>query len=415
MALEAKVISLTPLDGLVGTLQAITGVGFQPKALIFFYGGSASVVNQDVSVDAHAGFGFAVSPTKRGATGTYAEDNVSTMNTAVAIRNDCCLLQVAVGGVVTNGRWDLASMDADGFTLIVDEDPTLAPRRVTVICLGGDDITDVDLGALASPAVPGNQDVSGLAFQPDIVFFAATGQAGPLPDDDTFARCCIGVGKDSAEQGVLWGSAEDATADSTTRSYAAVDACLFMRSNAGLGQRAVFVQPNVDGFRLNWTHADTSLPVLFLAIKGGSWRVGNALTATSVSNIVQSGFGFAPKAVMVASHGLTTWNSALVESNDRARILGAADATTESGHLTFEQNGRGTSNVFVGIRFDEILSTRSNSAILGRMGRLSLDADGITFNQTDADTAARRFWYVACGDQAQIGIASKMTLLGAGG
>jgi hypothetical protein len=417
MALEAKIVTFTPVDAVPPTTQAITGVGFQPKAIIFFYGGSASVVDQDVSVDAHSGMGFAVSPTQRGCFGAAIEDAVGTMNTAVSIRTDCCILQAPTAGGATDGRWDLQSMDVDGFTLVVDQGgPALAPRRVTALCLGGTDITDVFAGVFTGAGAVGNQDISGVGFQPDIVFFAHTGQAGPLPtfDDDVAARYGFGVGKSAAEQACLWSMSEDASANSIDSKYANRTDCIFMVSNTGVAHRADYVTGLPDGFRIDWNNATLALPVLFLAIKGGSWRVDDALTATSITTVVESGFGFTPKGVLVASHYDTAFNAGTTTSANFSLSVGAADGAAEVAHTTHENNGLATSNSWVDIQYDEVYVSHSNTAVTGTMGVQSLNADGITFNQTDADPTQRVFWYVACGDTPPVAELPPLALLGVG-
>lgn len=400
MALSAKVVTFTPSAGIVGTTQAITGVGFQPKAILFYFGGSNAVVDQHISIDAYFGAGLAVSATKRAAVANFIGDALATMNTQTAHRDDCCLFLEDAAGGGSIGRWDLVSMDVDGFTLIVDQAAgATPPRRVTALCLGGADITDADLIRFNGPGAIGTQDVAGLAFQPDMLFFLTSGEAGTPTDTDPTARMCLGMANAALEQGVLWGYSEDNTANSTTRRYLANDVCLMYRDNTLNPYRASLVQMNVDGFRLNWTHLVSSLPMYCLAIKGGAWKIGASATLTVVGSLPLTGFGFQPKALMLLSHANAGLNGGVAESNNMSFSVGMGISAAEQWlHSTHEQNAQATSNVWVSIDDDEMYLSASNTAITGLMELTTLDADGATLQQGDADPTARNFLYLGMGD-----------------
>lgn len=399
MALNAKVVSFLLSDGVVGTTQAITGVGFQPKAIIFFWGGSLSATDEQASANTRFGMGFAVSSTDRGYQSSFIEDGAATMNTAVVSGRDGCIGTSAAGA--QDGRWDLVSMDTDGFTLIVDIDAPLASAvRVHALCIGGTDLTNAVGGQFNRTGATGNQSVTGVGFQPDIVFFFSTGQGGPYPDFDAAARWNFGAAISAAQQLTLWGFSEDATAASNTEKYMRFDECIFNEINAGFAhQRATFVSQDVDGFTINWLTGTNTHPHMYLALKGGEWLIGNDATETSLITIPTTGYGFAPVGVMVLSHNATAQSAADTPTAGMSISVGAADSPISRGsHLSDDGDGNATSDVEFGIQYDEIYQNiTTGGGISGLMDVQSFDSDGVTFVMDDADPAAQVFGYIAMG------------------
>lgn len=399
MALAAKVVSFLLPDGVAGTTLAVTGVGFQPKAIIFFWGGSTSGVDVAVQGNSRFGIGFAASPTDRRCVGSFSNDNESTTDTAVSMREDHCVVSNAGGGVGDNGRWDLQSMDGDGFTIVVDLDaPSAAASRVHALCLGGADITNVAGGGFDGSGAAGDQDVTTVGFQPDIVFFLASGSSTSIPQADVTARLCLGLAAPSG-QGVVTVASENAAGTSNTVRYGTnADCLLLVNSSAGIAGRASFVSMLSNGFRINWSTA-TGRRSEFLAIKGGGWFVGDLLTNTSLTTVVESGFGFTPKGVFVGSHCGVQSTAGVLQDN-LCLSLGAGDSPTSRGaHGGNEPDNLGTSAVWLGVEYDEVYQNLFGGAgVVGLMDIQSFNVDGITFVMDDADPAARFASYVAMGD-----------------
>ncbi len=406
MALSAKVVSFLLSDDVVGTTQAITGVGFQPKAIIFWWGGNTSAVDSVVNDNSHFGAGFAESATERGCIGAWVNNNEATMETAVCIREDQIAATVD-GTDLTVGRWDLVSMDADGFTVIVDQDASVANGpRVHALCLGGTDITNVDFGAFTKAGATGNQAVAGVGFQPDVVFFLTTGEGGPSPDSDSTARYSLGVARSAAEQMVLHGFSEDGLGESNTERYHNHSECVMGRINSSFAQqRGSLVSLDADGFTINWLAGTATLPVLYLALKGGGWKIGNTFTSTLLTTISVSGFGFAPKGVMVLSHCAVSASTPGTMQANMMLSVGAGDSpTSRRCQSDQEDDALATSSVWKGISFDEVYQNLTGGGgMVGEMDIQSFDADGITFVMDDADPSARTFGYVACGDTPAAG------------
>jgi hypothetical protein len=417
MALSAKVVSFLLTDDVVGTTQAITGVGFQPKAVILFWGGNQSATDSVATQNSHFGMGFGVSSSERGCIAAWVNDNEGTTETACGIRNEQLVMTVD-GTDLAVGRWDLVSMDVDGFTIIVDQDASTANSpRVHALCLGGADITNVKVGSFAKAGSTGNQAVTGVGFQPDMLFLLATGEASGFPDSDSAARYCFGAARSAAEQSVIFGYSEDAVGTSNTERYVRFDECVLVRANTGTVNRGTFVSMDSDGFTINWNEGTATCAMLYLAIKGGGWKVGNDLTQTALTTTVTSGYGFTPRGVMVASHCATSQNATPGTPNAQMMIsMGAANSPTSRGcQSTEEPDGLGTSDVWNGIMFDGVYQNLTGGAgMVGEMDVQSFDGDGVTFVMDDADPTQRVFWYIGMGDTPVAAEVPSLALLGVG-
>ena len=132
----------------LNTTIPVTGLGFRPKALRFYWVGlqsnSPTAANSQ-AVSERRGVGFASSTTSRASVGTFSADNTGNADCGSIWSNTACVITVT-GVAAVDGLLDISSFDADGFTLIVDD---VAPADITVFweAWGGDEITNVTIGA----------------------------------------------------------------------------------------------------------------------------------------------------------------------------------------------------------------------------------------------------------------------------
>lgn len=159
----------------VGQTQSITGLGFQPKAIIFFLSSitSSGTQNGISTIDLLKGGGFAVSSTERFGQVSFEADNVGTTSCSRAQTTQGCLISINATSVT--GLMDLYSMDSDGFTLSVSTQFP-ANYRVLYFAYGGTDITNASIGTFQRPNTPGLQSVDTLGFLPDVCFFMSAKQ-----------------------------------------------------------------------------------------------------------------------------------------------------------------------------------------------------------------------------------------------
>ena len=200
MATQAFVGSFNTGTGAVSTTVPVTGVGFTPKIAFFWWSNRTGTVDASGRGDFDRGFGCAISTTDRRCVTGGGVDN----NTVTGTR--CMQSNVACVGVVSNvvdGLLDFSTWDADGFTLIVDDQFT-ASYRIHYLALGGGDITNLAGGSFTKPTSVGaqSQSTTGVGFQPDVVLFMATQQITNDSSVSNESICTLGVAKDSTAMGV---------------------------------------------------------------------------------------------------------------------------------------------------------------------------------------------------------------------
>ena len=103
-----------------GNDQSVTGVGFQPSIVMFWWSGSTASSDSVAGGTYNLGFGAAISSSSRfcmlaiSEDGQAASDAKRSGNTGECIR---CYTDTST----LDGIADFKSMDADGFTLTIDD------------------------------------------------------------------------------------------------------------------------------------------------------------------------------------------------------------------------------------------------------------------------------------------------------
>jgi predicted membrane protein len=246
--------------GFTGNI-AITGVGFQPKAVfvmgIFLTYGDQGTAFRSFG-NLHLGMG-----TDNGdqwAGGAYWR-NLGQGKSAVW-RNNKIVAAVFGADVLEAG---LVSMDSDGFTINVTD--SYASGNVDI----GDSIRMVYLaiwgeggfaiGTGESPAATGTQAISGLGFQPSSVFFASAHRPSLGAGIDDIARLMFGAG-DGTNQYIAWTGSNQG--DVFCDHAALSGRCISLMEDANSSgpfqptpqDEASLQSLDADGFTLNWFDTD---------------------------------------------------------------------------------------------------------------------------------------------------------------
>jgi hypothetical protein len=279
--------------------KVVTGLGFTPKAIRFYWVGlqSNSPTNAvSGAVNERRGVGFAVSAASRRCVGTFSldGDNGGAQCGSVAM-NTCVAVTVTAAGTV-DGQLDVSSFDTDGFTLIVDD---VTPANITVFyeAWGGQDITSAVVGDIAEPAATGTQNYTVAGFTSDglnqCVMFAGVQSVNAVnTGQGQDSGLCVGFASSTASENnvVVVGNSDTGSDPTDTDGYCRQGECLAQIVIAGgnPNARAALSAWGTDQFTLNWTNrATTNRRNIFLAIKGGSWRAssytiaGNTLNSTT--------------------------------------------------------------------------------------------------------------------------------------
>ena len=137
MALSAKVGAFNTGTGTSSIV--VSDVGFQPKAILFWWSGRTGTTDAQGRESHFQGVGAATATTQRWAITTNDIDAAAAQDAATAKTATGCLLSVSSAGAI-DGKADLASFDSGGFTLSVS-DAFPRDQRVHYLALGGADIT----------------------------------------------------------------------------------------------------------------------------------------------------------------------------------------------------------------------------------------------------------------------------------
>jgi hypothetical protein len=163
--------------------------------------------------------------------------------------------------------------------------------------------------------------------------------------------------------------------------------------------RQSIVSMDSDGFTFNQLEA-AAFYHIYLAIRGGSWSIGDLLTQTDTSTVVtESGLPTQPKSVLFvsANRAMDVQNTGTVHGQ---LSIGAGTSTSNRVAMAImDEDNLATSETSSAIEFDEVYIHINTSDTLEGLGDInSITSDGFTFIMDDADPAQMYVWWVAAGD-----------------
>jgi hypothetical protein len=154
-SVSAKVVDWTATASGSLTNKSVTGVGFQPNAVLHFMSGDTAAVPSSIpSADFMLGI---MDPDDQWVTATYARDNVSPAATSRgqltnASAQPACILELTQTQTVQT-QAHFVSMDADGFTVHFDAN-TNGPSHIFSLALAGMNIKPGVFNKSTSAATP---------------------------------------------------------------------------------------------------------------------------------------------------------------------------------------------------------------------------------------------------------------------
>jgi hypothetical protein len=377
--------------------QAVTGVGFQPAALLFFTSGETA---DGTSTEAFFTCGFGLSSTVRAAIGTTSNDG-SQASGRYHTNAHAIVLTTTAGAV--GFAADLDSMDADGFTL--DVTASGSAHVITYVALDSTEVTDASMVAFTSKTSTGTQGYTGAGFQPDFVFIITAALNTAAPSGSTQGTYSYGFGTDATDQGVVGGiaTASGGTANQTSLKTDKIISVPTV-SAGNLLIEAELDSLDADGFTLNWTTANATGRLCWaLCLEGPAFNVGNFTQPTSTGNAGVTGVGFIPGGVFLAASDRTAAGTA----EPMVLALGAASGATARGtHAMAKTTGAGGNLADSATEQDKALTiyTAGTPTLEAEADLVSFDADGFTLNWTTADATARLilYWATEAGVSAAI-------------
>jgi hypothetical protein len=394
VTLLAKVGSFDTGTGAAASNVVVTGVGFQGKVLKLWWSGRTGSADAVGSANIQRGIGWAVSTTSRRAVSSRAEDAQATIDTGRSNYDTACVVvQSPTNPATIDGLLDFVSFDADGFTLVVDDQFT-ASYRIHYQVLGGDDLTDVAIGTIAAVG----EVVTGLGFQPDCVEFMS-GNTGTPNAPQGGGEMSYGAAISAAEQAVWYGDSVSGGATSASINYCRAGEIWANSSASVINSRANFVSMDADGFTIDYAELGSAQAIYYLAMRGGRYALGSLLTATNTTPFSETGLGIGtPVTVMFVSAGKVEDAVDTPSANERW-IMGAATGAGEQRAMgTWDESGVADSECATAVEHDAVfVNIATTDAVQSIMALASMDADGFTVAMNPADAGNQFVWYVAVG------------------
>jgi len=405
VALSAKVGAFNTGTGTSNIV--VSDVGFLPKAILFWWSGRTGTVDAQGRESHFQGFGAATATTERWACTSNDIDAAAAQDASTAKTATGCLLSVSAAGAV-DGKADLASLDSGGFTLSVS-DAFPRDQRVHYLALGGADLTNAKAGEFGgnTGTPPYNEAITGVGFLPDLLLFAMGGDTATAGDvaAATFGAIGIGAARTTSERGVIAFASDEGSATMDTEGYGYTAECHAIGNSTAGGSiiiRGTFVSMDSDGFTLQRLEQGTVRQRFYLALKGGSYKVGNNVTSvTGAATVVDSGFGFTPRFGFFFSACRATSTQDVGTAPWHMSVGGATGPTERGAQGTISRSGIADAVVGTAVEHDAVYVSQTDAtppAIDGLMDVQTFDSDGWTLVMDDGDGAARRYFYIAGGD-----------------
>ncbi|MDO9080765.1 MAG: hypothetical protein Q7U44_08170, partial [Desulfuromonadales bacterium] len=393
---------------------AVTGVGFTPKAVIFYWTKQTTATGA-FAAHISSGQGFAAfngAAITMGAVVAQVSDAVTTPSDV----NDYHSTTAAIVSLATTANITaiessavVSAFDVDGFTLNWTVTTAGTADIIHYVALGGTDLTNANVGTTSMFAATGNNSVTGVGFQPDAVLLLADNISTAINTNPVSRRPAINrgfmVGGLTPTQGSIgWGMRDAQTVATHGSTFNSVQALTVLRGNA-VAVNATYVSMDADGFTLSGSAASAT-PVTWLALKGGSYKVGTItqpVAGTPPFTTAYTGVGFLPTGLILASTNSASANGTIDTAAPGASFaFGAASAATARGSIWGHQTGFNPNDSNMNNDNTKVLrlaqSTATNNAVADFS---SFNADGFTLNWTTrADTTARRILYFAMGSGA---------------
>lgn len=380
--------------------QAVTGVGFQPKALRVWVTAQAA---EGYAIHERVSRGMATSSTQRACVGYSSDDAAATMIVARSLHIDRIINLLAGATTPTvDAVADLVSFDTDGFTINWSD----APAAAVVVhyeAYGGTDITNAKVGTVTLATAGATASFTDPGFQPDFLELLDIGLTA-TGDSASSANLSVGAASGSAAQAFAMTGEADGSSTGQTAVYqrsGSILAQVFTTATPTERYRCSLASFDATGFTLNNDAIpDIASIVPYLAIKGGRWKVGVETQGTATGTKTTSGLGVGT-VKGVSFFGCNNTASTVVQNVSAKMSWGGSDGTTE-GHVWFSSTDAAATS-------DSNQRTVTTKAFGHSTNPSTTDAEAdctalgdssFTLDWTTADATAREFVYIVCGDNA---------------
>jgi hypothetical protein len=400
--LYSKVVNVLASTG--GGTQDITFTpngsdpSWTPKVAIVQFNRAVSSTSAWIENQAY-GIGF-TDGTNSKCVAVVSEDNSASADTAMLSSSDAIITTLVPSGTVNaiDCKATFNSWLTNGMRISWSDAPA-AQFYMTVLFLGGSDITDATVGTFTNPNTTGNHSVTTLAYQPDFAMFLT---ANTSSDNSAVVNSCISVGAatSSSDQWCQLGTTTDNATTMSTRQMYATNRISLSGSPSSITGEASFVSFNSNGFTINIPDAYSST-IHYLLMKGGSYTVGSDTEPAATGNQTIT-TNHDVKAV--AMFGLDTGTSGSLQTGFMWSGGFADNGINQYGHVFEDTNG--SANAIVVSAVDGAAHIYNNITANATANSTTWD-DSATINSMTSTTfvinwdnigQARPFRYIAFGN-----------------
>lgn len=414
MALQVECGSFSSQAGIGDQTITLADSGLTPIVVIV-EGVAAS--GSSASTAAILQMGAATSTTARWSISGVTASGSGSVNSARSLDTDEVIARTDGNAGAYSLQADFVSFAAGQFT-INWATAAAGTSNFRYIAIGGSGVSAA-VGTFATGTSAADVSETGVGFTPKLVLFAAS-RADTTEGLTTSLGFGLGAMDDAGNESFVGWFETDAADPSAEFTYYSATKCMGQVGTAAVVWEADFVSMDSDGFTINLSTAPAaSRTVCYVALGGDiETHVGQFAQSTTAApdDEAETGVGFEPDAIMVASIGSAT--TGFSSANNGTIAIGAASGTAARwSHAAGADDNVGTTVCQSGAYTDQICLDLSGSTPTenARGDIASFDSDGFTINWDTTDATARNWWYWAIAAQAVGGGGRISRLAGAGG
>jgi len=243
--------------------QTVTGVPFQPKAVLFF--GVIDNTTEGTTTSGKLSIGCATASNERWALSLYNLDAQAASVAKSYLTESKCIVRTDHSAVTLAA--DFVAFTSDGFTVDIT---TALACRMPFVCFGGS--ADFQANTVTQPTSNGAVAESGIGLAPDAVILVGS-KIATLDTITADANTSFGWADENADESFLTLDIDDAAGVSDSRSAHNSNACVVKVRADGDVTEAVAVMSSLDsdGFTLNWTTTNALASIIgYLAMGTGA-------------------------------------------------------------------------------------------------------------------------------------------------
>lgn len=380
--------------------QAITGVGFTPKLILFFYTGGLTADGS--AANAFLGFGVVTGAAEDNGGSATAVNGLST-SASNAIPNNSKAIRVGAltGATSVVAEADILTLGVDGFTLDWTTVDGVA-RVVNYIAIGGDIVSRRNNFTTAGATGDQVVTIGGSAFgTPELVIMWYFAQTTPQAN----FNFSFGAATSPTDSWTVTTSSQSGVGTTLAKHYQRTGKLMagLFPTLGTLAIEGALTSFGSGEFTVNWSTAVGGADFNYIVVRadGGTanFKAGTFNQATATGAQAVSGVGFRPAALLLAGTGGVT--SASINDHNRVSFGAAASGTARWTQALGDENGVTTTDASSYLQRDQVYAAITENgaspAVNAEADFSSFAADGFNLNWGTADATAREMLYLAFG------------------